>query len=80
MGKSWKFHELEHESKMRLPKTHSHTSERQGNEAGKVRKKRERKEDLGLALRGRNNSPTKAIAVPPTTGVGRESAYGKAKS
>ena len=27
---SWKprFHELEHESKMRLPKTHSHTSER----------------------------------------------------
>ena len=41
MGNSWKprFHELEHESKMRLLKTHSHTSERQGNEAGKVRKK-----------------------------------------
>ena len=28
------FHELEHEPKMRLLKTHSHTSERQGNEAG----------------------------------------------
>ena len=45
MGNSWKprFHELEHESMMRLLETHSHTSERQGNEAGKVRKKNERK-------------------------------------
>ena len=41
---------------------HSHTSERQGNEAGNVRQKRERKE--GLALRGRNKSSPKAIAVP----------------
>ena len=28
------FHELEHESKMRLLKTHSHTSEQRGYEAG----------------------------------------------
>ena len=37
-GNSWKprFHELEHESNMRLLNTHSHTFERQGNEAGKV--------------------------------------------
>ena len=44
---SWKprFHELEHESKMRLLKTHSHTSERRGYEADKERQvKRERKE------------------------------------
>ena len=41
-----RFHELEHESKMmRFLKTHSHTSERQSYEAGKVRqnKKKERK-------------------------------------
>ena len=32
--------QLEHESKMRLLKTHSHTSERQGNEAVKYVKKK----------------------------------------
>ena len=38
-GNSWKLrvHELEHdESKMRLFKTHFHTSKWRGNEAGKV--------------------------------------------
>ena len=41
MGNSWKprFHELGHESKVRLLKTHSHISERQGNEASKERQK-----------------------------------------
>ena len=35
MGNAWKprFHELEHESNMRLLKTHSHSSERRGYEA-----------------------------------------------
>ena len=32
-----RFHELEHESKMRLLKPHSHTSERRGYEADKKR-------------------------------------------
>lgn len=37
MGNSWKprFYELGHESKMRLLKTHSHTSGRRGYEANK---------------------------------------------
>ena len=41
MENSWKprSHELENESKIRLLETHSHTSERRGNEADKVRKK-----------------------------------------
>ena len=34
-----RFHELEHGSKMRLLKTHSHTSERLGYEASKTRRK-----------------------------------------
>ena len=42
MGSSWKprFHELKHESKMRLFQTDSHTSRRQGYEDGKVRRKK----------------------------------------
>ena len=57
MRNSWKpgFHKLEQESKMRLLKTHSHTSERQDNEAGKVRKKKWKEY---VALRGRNKSST----------------------
>jgi hypothetical protein len=45
MGNSGKprFHELEHESKMRLLKTHSHTSERIGYAADKRKKKTRRK-------------------------------------
>ena len=46
MGNSWKpgFHELEYESKMRLFKTHSHTSERRGCQADNKRQEnRERK-------------------------------------
>ena len=40
-----RFHELEHESKIRLLKTHSHTSERRGYEADTKRSEgRERKE------------------------------------
>ena len=40
-----RFDELEHESEMRLLKTHSHTTERRGYEAGKKRQeKRKRKE------------------------------------
>ena len=82
MQKYWKFVETptlraRHESNMRLLETHSNTSERRGNEAGKARQERERKE--GLALRGRNKSSTKVIAMPPATRVGRESVYGKAK-
>ena len=63
----WKpqFHTLEHGSEMRLLKTHSLTSPRQGNEAGNVRQNCERKE--GLALRGRDNSSRKAIVMPPAT-------------
>ena len=65
------FYEQEHESKMRLLKTHSHISERRGNEADKVREqKRERKE--GLTVRDWKKSPTKVIAMPPATGGGDE--------
>ena len=40
------FHELEHELKMRLLKTHSHTSERRDHEADRERQENmERKED-----------------------------------
>ena len=35
-----RFHEVEHESKMQLHKTHSHTSERRGCEADKKRNKK----------------------------------------
>ena len=41
---------------MRLLETHSHTSERQGNETGKIRKQECQK---GVALRGRKKSSTK---------------------
>ena len=68
---------VEHEWKMRLLQTHSRTSERQGSAAGKVSRKRERRE--GPAIWGRNKSATKAIAIPPATWVGRESDYGKVK-
>ena len=47
MGKivETRFHELEHESKIRLLKTHSHTSERRDYEADKERQDiRERNE------------------------------------
>ena len=43
-----------------------------------VKTKKERTE--GLAVRDRNTSSTKAIAIPPAKGVGREGVYGKAKS
>ena len=68
MGNSWKprFHELEHESKIRLLKTHSHPSERQGYKAGNVRQKTN-KERRGLAVRNRNKPPTKVIAMPLAT-------------
>ena len=35
-----RFHELEHESQMRLLKTHSHTSERRGYKADKKRQEK----------------------------------------
>ena len=62
MKKSWKprLHELDYESKMRLLKTQAHASILQGYEAGKVRQRRARTEDL--ALRDWNKSSTKAIA------------------
>ena len=42
-----RFHELEHESKMRLLKTHSHTSERRDYEDDKERQeKKGKKRDL----------------------------------
>ena len=49
MENEWKprFHEQEHESEMRLLKTHSHTSERQGTPS--------RKGTEGLAVRDRNS-------------------------
>ena len=54
---------------MGLLKTHSNTSERQGNEAGKVREKKTRKEDV--ALRDRKKYERKIIAMSPVTGGGR---------
>ena len=46
---------------MRLVKTQSHTSDRQGYEAGKIRKKRKE----GLALRNRNNRQRKPSPYHP---------------
>ena len=67
MGDSWKprFHELGHESKKRLLKTHSHTSERQGNEGGKVRKQKW-KEDLALRDRKKSSTSSKTPADDAT--------------
>ena len=63
---------------MRLLKTHSHTFARQGYEASKVRQtKKERTE--GLAVRDRKKSSTKAIAIPPATGVGQKLSTEKRK-
>ena len=60
---------------MRLLKTLSHTSERQGYDADKIRQKKE-----GVDVKDRNESSTKAIAVPPARGMGRGRGYGRAKS
>ena len=66
MENIWKpqCHELDYESKMLLLKTRSHTSERQGYEAGKVRQTK-RNKCLGLAVRDRNKSSTKPIDKLP---------------
>ena len=48
-----RFHELKHEPKMRLLKTHSHTSERRGYEADK--KRQEKREKGGLSVGDRKN-------------------------
>ena len=62
---------------MMLLKTHFHTSERRGNEAGKARQKK-RKE--GVTVSDWNKSSTKVIAMPPTTGGRVKKFRGKAKS
>ena len=84
MGSSWKtrFHELliEHESKMRLLKTHAHTSEQRGSEAGKVRQKRERKkgrpkpQGVGRIRPRKSSSPSH-----PQRGEGEEVSMEKRK-
>ena len=53
MGNSGKsrFHQLEHESKTRLLKTHSHTSERLGYEARKKREEKQLKENACAMMR-----------------------------
>ena len=48
-----RFHELKHEPKIRLLKTHSHTSERRGCEADK--KRQEKRGKGGLSVREREN-------------------------
>ena len=53
-----RFHEVEHESKMRLLKTHSHTSERRDYEADKERQeKRERKRPIDKGKETRERKP-----------------------
>ena len=68
-GKS-QFPYLDHESKMRLLKTHSHTSERPGYEARKNAKKRKRPHDnrvLGeLTLSHHATTGVSAYAIDPT--------------
>ena len=49
-----RFHELEHESNMRLLEAYSHTSERRGYEAVKECQKK-RGTEGGLSVRGREN-------------------------
>ena len=63
---------------MRLLKTHPHTSEWRGNEADTVRQKRKKKKE-GLARGDRNQSSTKAIAMPPATGRRARKIIGKAQ-
>ena len=78
MGFLWKprFHELEHEWKMRLLKTHSHTSERQGYEADKGTPKDEIKEEKTYPQGQINKPSTKAVAIPQ---VGRKVSAGERK-
>ena len=61
-----RLYELEHESKMRLLKTHPHTSERQGYEADKARQqKREAKEASPQGTRKTSTTAVEA-ALPDT--------------
>ena len=79
IGNSWKprFHELEHESNMRLLKTRSHTSERQGNKAGKVRKTRMKG---GPSLKGEEEIVKGNHRHVTCDGGGARKMHGKAKS
>ena len=58
-GKSGKhrFHSLEHESKTRPPKTHSHTSERLVYEARRYAKKRDRRKGRNYTKANRRKKP-----------------------
>ena len=77
MGDSGKlrFYELDHESKMRLLKTHSHTSNRLAMEPG-TREEKQLKETQTLP-QGKNH-PSKTCRMPPVWRVGKERLYGKA--
>ena len=77
-GNSWKppFHEREHESKIRLLKTPSHTSERQGSEAGKARKNMKGRPNL---KRCRKRSSRRTIATSPAMGGRRARCMEKRK-
>ena len=71
MGDSGKlrFYELDHESEMRLLKTHSHTSNRLAMEPGT----REEKQTLQQG----NSHPSKTCRMPPVWRGGQERLYGK---
>ena len=74
-----RLYELEHESKMRLLKTHPHTSERQGYEADKARQqKREAKEAYPQGTR--KTSTTKTTAISPARGCGTRMCRRNAKN
>ena len=73
MGDSGKlrFYELDHESKMRLLKTHSHTSNRLAMEPGT----REEKQEKGTqTLQQGNSRPSKTCRMPPVRRGGAEKA------
>ena len=63
-----RFHEVDHESKMRLLKTHSHTSGQQGSEAEKERQ--ETRKERGSASKAKGKKSTKTTAMPPARGGG----------
>ena len=77
MVNSWKprFHELEHESKMRLQPTPTPLNGKATKPAKYVNKMKARP-----SVESRNEWSTKAIAMPPTTGGKARKMHGEAKS
>ena len=73
-----RFHELEHESEMRLLKTHCHTPERRGYEADQQHQ--EKKEIRRPIRKGQKNVKENHRHITPKGGALGEFVQGKAKN